>query len=279
MKIVSKGNTLSSPEFHERKLQARRKRLVFYGAILLGILVVLVFVSRLQSLRIKTITMTGAKVISADSVSAATLEALSGYHFWLVPKNNSLIYSRDTVKAELNKKFPRFSSVELTLTNPTSLDVSVIEREPFALYCDGPLGSVESSPCYFLDEQGFIFDLAPTFSIGVYFIYSINPALGNPLGQEFLPREEFNLLSEFIRSLETFSIEPLSVVMNEKDFELALSTGTKIFWPRDANLSNIFSNLESFLKSSEIKSQTNFWEKIGELDLRTRNKVFYRFRQ
>lgn len=278
MKIVSTGKTLSLTEYHERRVRARRKRWMIYGGIILVVLVALTLVSRLQSLRIKNITVIGAEAISTDLVRAVTLDALSGYYLWLVPRDNSLIYSRDTVIEMLNRKFPRFSSINLNLSNPTSLDISVIEREPFALYCGHLSGTSESSPCYFLDDQGFIFDTAPVFSEGVYFIYSSDPDFENPLGQEYLPREEFNLLGEFVRSLTTLGFKPLSVVMGEKEFQLSTVTETKILWPRTDNFSAVFSNLESFLNDPAIKAQKDFIEKISELDLRTINKVFWKLK-
>lgn len=279
MKIVSTGGTISTETYLARRRVARRKRQIFISASLLILLVLLVVISRLERFRIRDISVTGANVIGADAVITSAHEALSGYYFWLVPHNNALIYPGGELKKSLMTKFPRFSSVILSLNGLDHLAVSVVERKPFALYCGDALVSSEISSCYFLDESGFIFDLAPVFSDGVYFVYIRSMSTESPLGQEFLPTTEFESLVKFIENIKRLGFVPQALSLEGDEFKLVLSHGTIVLWRKDNDLTLTLSNLELFLASETIVSQTDFRQKVSELDLRTENKVFYRFRE
>ena len=277
MKFVSKGNTISSPEFYKKKQKARNKRLWIVFGILLVISAILVFIARRSELRITNISVTGADAIGSDSVANAAKEALSGHYLLLIPKDNALIYPEDKLKSELFKKFPRFSSIGLARNGFESLQINVVEREPYALYC-GSAGAPEAGTCYFLDETGFIFGGAPVFSEGVYFVYGKSDALEDPMGKEFLPPEEFRAVGKFIDSLESLGIEAKKLALNGGEFVLELSRGGRIIWNRADDTDIVGANLESFLMSDEIRKQEDFIEKVAELDLRTEDKVFYRFK-
>ena len=148
--------------------------------------------------------------------------------------------------------------------------ITVEERAPFALYC--------ISDCFFLDEEGFIFANAPSFSSGVYFVYvTENPVL-NPLGKRFITIEEFESLSRFKETLAMLGIESLALDVGDSEYRLTMLESGQIIWRRDSNLTLIKSNLEAFLSDNSIRAQENFLDRILYLDLRTENKVFYKFR-
>jgi hypothetical protein len=278
MKIVSSGSTISSPEFHRKKQKKRRKQLIIGSSILTILLVGLVFFSRLESFRIKAVTVTGAQVVGEDSVQAVVEEIIAGHYLWVIPRNNAFIYPENNVRETIRERFERFSSVQVELAGLTGLSIVVEEREPTALYCaDEPEQGIYAG-CYFLDEKGLIFDAAPTFSDGVYFVYTSEAQFEDPLGQAFLPAQEFALLSEFVRKLQLMNVEP-RVFAATAEYHITLASGAVITWLPETNLELVYSNLESFLQSEEIKTQTDFWERILVLDLRTANKVFYSFRE
>lgn len=273
MKIVSTGSILASPGFLEKKLKARRKRLGVFVIGLIILLVALVAVSRLQAFRIQEISVSGAKVTSADNIKAVVKDQISGYYLWLVPHDNALLYPKSQVRKMLFRKFPRFSSVELSVSDGNILEITVVEREPFALYCQSG-----SSGCYFLDKEGFIFDVAPTFSEGVYMVYQNAAPYPEPLGEAFLPGETFKELSLALEKLPALQLEPLTLTMSENEYEINLKSGASLLWPRNIQLARTFSNLESFLLSPEISGQKDFLSRVARLDLRTEDKVFYTFK-
>jgi hypothetical protein len=271
-RIISSGNTLFSPENYEKKKRERKRKLILWSSVLFVLLIILVVASRVERFKISAIEVLGARVITEEEITRSVRETLSGHYLWLVPRGNLALYPRPAVRNHLMKEFPRLSSVSTTLTG-TALNVLVTERDPFALYCPD-----SNAPCFFLDENGFIFDEAPSFSGVVYFIYTKAVPIENPKGQELLPPDQFVKLARFIEDLPKLDLEPVTLVIKEEDLEVAMRNGLTLIWKADADVSVLYSNLEAFLTHEEIKSDPAFLEKVKLLDLRTENKVFYRFK-
>lgn len=271
--IVSTGKTLSTTEYLRRKNKVRQKRRIILSLILLAIAAAIITLSRLPSLQIRNVVVAGATVTGEDAVKETVLEILRGNYFWLVPRSNALVYGKDKMEAEIAERFPRFSSVELSLDGLQTLQIEVSERDPHALYCS------EEERCFFLDRRGFIFDYAPNFSEGVYFVYREESPMAEPMGQFLLPAEQFESLSQFLEKLPVLAMKPLMLKLTSEDYVLTLSNGSRILWSKAGDLERTFGNLESFLNSPGIKAQSDFLSRVSELDLRTEDKVFYRFNE
>lgn len=271
MKIVSTGSTISSPEFQRKKYHARRRRLVFASAAAFCLLVGAILILRMESLRIASVEVSGALVTGASPVEATVREVISGNYFWLIPRSSAVLYPGSALKETLLERFPRLASIAISLDDLRKLKVEVLEREPFALYCaDGA--------CYFLDESGFVFDTAPTFSDGVYFVYAADIPLESPLGRELLPPERFRTLSSLVKDLERLGLEPRTLETGSDSERLVLASGAVILWSAKSDPALVYSNLESFLNNEAIKSRKDFWQRVATVDLRTENKVFYTFK-
>ena len=181
MKIVSTGKTLASEDFYRRKLQVRKKKIIFSALGILIALLAILIVLRLESFQIRDIEVVGAEVIGADRVTKEADTFLSGRYLWIIPKNSTFIYPDGSLEKFLLKSFPRFSSIDLSLSSTKRLVVSVVEREPHTLLCQNL-----QSDCYFLDSTGFVFDKAPFFSRGVYFTHFIEARPEEFLGKKLL---------------------------------------------------------------------------------------------
>ncbi len=271
MKIVSKGNTISTPEFRTKKMKARRKHLSLVWGLSAFLLVAFIAALHLTALRIQSVSVTGADATGADAVENIIRQEISGSYLWIFPKNSALLYPERVIEAKLLATFPRLSVADVSLDGLSTLAVDVLEREPFALYC--------ASACSFLDESGFIFDKAPTFSDGVYFIYTDMRREPKVLGEAFLPTEAFAALAAFVRKIHNLGITPVSLAMYEDRNTLLLTTGATLLWQEGVDVNGVYADLEAFLGSEAIQAETNFWGRVVEVDLRTPNKVFYRFRE
>src|SRR3989344_3771110 len=244
MRIVSTGATIPSEKFLEKKRRARRKKILVGLSAFLLLTIVAVLALRYDKLRIQEIVVSGNEILDTQNITSAVAETLSGYYFYLIPRDSSLLYAKDNMR----------------------------ERKPYALYCpDSPLDGGDS--CYFLDSSGFIFDQAPNFSRGVYFTYTSTPPLKSR-GTTLMPSDEFTSLSQFIEKLKGLSIVPELLYLNNSERILETREGVTIIWSEEDDVELLFSNLLSFLSTQEA----DFWQKVLELDLRTENKVFYKLR-
>jgi hypothetical protein len=271
-RIVSTGKTISTSEYLEKRTKEKRKFQIIVSGIVLVLVILAIFLSRLSNLQIKNVVVMGAAATGEDVVREKVRETLSGHYLWLVPHSNALLYRKGKIESVLREEFPRFSNIDISLSGLETLEISVTEREPFALYCAG------SELCWFVDREGFIFSVAPSFSDGVYFVYNQGEFIGEPLGKHFLNPQEFMNLSQFIEALHSLGFKPLSLSLRGKDRILKLESGGEVIWGGESDLGRTLNNLESFLNSPAIKSEKDFLNRISELDLSTEDKVFYKFK-
>ena len=269
MKIISSSGGLFSPEFYKKKQKAKRIKLLVYCLLFLVSCTILVSFFRWEKFLINEVVLAEEIAIDREEILDAVQEKLSGYYFYVIPKSNALIYRRGLTKERLVEEFPRFKSLDLNLDGFNKLIISGTEYEPFALYC------VTSDNCYFLNENGFIFRQAPVFSEGVYFVYQ--RPIDEPLGKDFLPQAEFRALANFIKNISILSVEA-KVFDADNDYRLRLKSGGEIIWKRESDLNVIYSNLEAFLSDEAIATQKDFLDKVSQLDLRTEDKVFWKFK-
>ncbi len=270
-KIVSSKRGIHSPEFLRRK---KKIRLIKRISAALGIILFvagIIFLMRSEKLLINQISISG-ETLGGEEIIEEAQKILLGKYFWLIPRSNAFFYPKDEITAALNEKFPRFKSISLNLEGLDKLAITVEEREPAALYCQN------ANACFFMDDTGFIFSEAPTFSSDVYLPYYSESYIIDPVGESYVSSVEFSKLKEFVASLPQLGIEPVAAKTLERHYEIELPAGGILMWPRDTEAARAYSNLEAFLSSPEIKSQEDFLERIETLDLRTENKVFFKFR-
>ncbi len=269
--IVSTGSTLSSPEFYKKKVQARRRRqLIIFGTLFI-LIIASVLILRLERLQIQTISLSGAVVTSRDVIETTVRKELSESYFWLLPKSSVILYPKTELKEKLFSTFPRFESINFTLKGSQELEIAVVEREPEALYCAG-------EACYFLDEKGFIFDQAPIFSSGVYFIFKKETPLENPLGQALVGEMEFREISQFLKDLQDLGFRPERLTLSSDEIDIELNGGARILLAFPFEYGLLLANLEAFIKNEVALGKEDFQAQILELDLRTSNKIFYKYR-
>ncbi len=210
-------------------------------------------------------------------------ENISGYYLWFLPKTNFLFYPKNKIKNELAIKFKRLNDIALSLEDLKTLVVSTNEHLASYTWC-GPTPE-EKTKCYFMDEQGYIFDEAPYFSGEVYLKfygkYNINES--DPSGSYFF-QPNFNKLISFKDAMEKIGVKPAAFYIAENgDIKMSLSSnkqnGGEIIWKTDSDFDKVLENLQTVLTTEPL--QTEFKNKYSSLlyiDLRFGNKVYYKFR-
>lgn len=278
MKIVSSGKALHSSKFHKKKRRKKIVKITFLFLLLLSLVYGILYFSRDERILISEVNVLGENVIDRDEIVAIAEKELEGFYLWVIPKKNFLIYPRQIIEESILSEFPRLSSAKLDLKKNT-LYISVEERLPYALYCANISFSIETGKCYFLDNEGLIFALAPSFSGVSYFVYATEESINEPIGKRVIDAEKFKELSSFIKDLEVLNIKSKALELGDINYSLLLSSGGKIIWKKESPLSLIQTNLTAFLTSDSIREQEDFLDKILYLNLSGENKVFYKFKK
>jgi hypothetical protein len=284
---MQKRNVLNSSRLLE--LKKRRHKVVInkiffflFGIVVFFIL--LVFLSHLKNLNISNIEISGNQVTDTNAIKGVIEQETAGKYLWLFPKTNIFLYPENSIKNILQNKFKRLQNINLSIKNNKTLDVSLSERTAKYLWCGNtPPSTPTSAPdCYFMDDNGYIFDQAPYFSGEVYFkFYGLNN--DNPSGS-YYSQQNFQQLVSFKDMLVNFGLKPASIyVTNDGNVDVFLSglnsstTGPEIEFSINSDFQNVAENLEAALTTEPL--QTEFKTKYSTLqyiDLRFGNKVYFK---
>jgi cell division septal protein FtsQ len=288
---MQKRNVLNSPrlfELKKRKHRAVLNKILLSLLGLLAIFILLAYFSHFDSLNINEIQIVGNKTVDAEAIKTVVKQQVAGKYLWFFPKTNILFYPQNSIRNELQDKFKRLKDISFSIKNNKVLEVSLSERVAKYTWCgaDLPPTDAENQKCYFLDEDGYVFDEAPYFSGEVYFkFYGLeNINTNNPLGSYFF-KQNFKQLISFKDILVSIGLKPATLdITDDGDIEIFLSrgssstTGPKIIFKTDADFQNVAENLEAALVTEPLQSKfKNKYSSLLYIDLRFGNKVYYKF--
>lgn len=283
------------PQREEYLRKKRKKRLQRYGIFLmLSILFIVLFsyAAHRKEFRISTIELEGGILVTHEDVEVKSLEYLQGSYFWLFPKDNSFWYPNSKLEDYLRENFKRIDTIKVNLKGLRTLHITITERKPFAIWCNGlpeneevrPNESEEllSSPertCYFIDQNSTIFAPAPDFSGDAYFkYYSVSTT--SPIGKEFMASTtQFVKIADFVAQTKAIGVRPLYIVAKEDgEFSLVVSGGGEIYFDLKEPLSKVAENLGALLRTPEMTKTADGNLPIEYIDLRYGNKLFYKLK-
>jgi len=294
---MQKRNILNSRGLLELKKRRQRAILNKFFIFLLGlalIFIFLVYISRIDRLNIKEIEIAGNKIVETETIKTTIEQQIARKYLWIFPKANILYYPKNTIKNELQNKFKRLKDISLSIKDNKILKVSLSERlalyiwcgamSPEALLLEDSRSKASGEKCYFLDEDGYVFDEAPYFSGDVYFKFYGSLDTDNPLGSYF-SKQNFKQLISFKDILTNMKLKIIALsIINNEDAEMILVKGRfsitepKIIFKINADFQNIAENLQAAINTEPLQSK--FKNKYGTLqyiDLRFENKVYDKF--
>ncbi len=286
-------DNLTSPRVEDMKRKRRRyyTRLYILSSILFICLVgSLAYFSSHSRITLNNINVTGNHIINPSNVESFVKENIAGRYLYLFSKSNSFIYPRKNIYNSILTNFPRIDTLSIYRDNLSTLHVDITERSGSYLYCGSSVPEIASEigeNCYFINNDGYVFDKAPYFSGNVYFKYYIAAPFNdssNLLGLQILPQDRFHALAQLIDGVESLGFKPIYVVVDQEDNgELYLnstlySSSPKIIFKNNENI--MLDNLSASMKKAEFANEIK--EKYSSLlyiDLRFNNKVIYKFQE
>lgn len=265
------------------RLLDRRKEIIIALGVLFAIVCVIAglfaWFTHSERFAIADVVVHGNKVIEGEALGAQALGALQGKYLGVFKKDNTLIYPKDTVRTLLHDTYSRIKDISISRDGAQALDVFVEEHEPFALWCGSK--HVPDERCYFIDETGYIFDVAPNFSGDVYIRYYGDIGTTTPLRASYITPETMKRVADFLVLLEKVSFEPLAFsVTVDGDYVIEVRGGVSLLVAPDAPLVQVLENLAVVTESEKFREAMQDSERTLEyIDMRFDNKVFYRFQE
>ncbi len=263
---------------YQKKLVARRRRRAFfmslYTLLVLGIIFSgLSMLSQAQSMSVEKIIIKGNERVKIETIEATVLREIAGNYFYFFSKNNAFLYPVDNIKEKI-LALPLIQSVSINRNGLKEIEITLEERKEEARWCTG--GIREISSCFSMDENGLIFDTIATSSA---FIYR-GLISGQPIGQSFLPSEEFKRIQFFVRELGSFGIAPALAIFDEPHYmTIILFTGGSLIVNINDDLATVLSNISSVINDKTIApSLSRFLQKLDYMKLDSGNKVVYKLK-
>lgn len=283
---------LTSPRVIEIKHTERVKRtrlLILFLILFISIIAALAYYSNDSHVVINKIVISGTHIIDSDEVEKEVWTNMDGRYFHLFAKINSLIYPRQNIYNDLIQKFPRIENLSVYRDNLRTLNIDITERTGSYLYCGS---SIPTNPndvgenCYYINNDGYIFDKAPYFSGNIYFKYylALGLNLTNPLGHQMIPMDDFHNMTRFIDGITALGFKPIYLASDpDGTYYLYLDHGSAdtaptITFKKENDLNIILDNLSLSMKKTEFADEINSkYTTLLYIDLRFKNKVLYKF--
>ncbi|HEY5588295.1 MAG TPA: hypothetical protein VIK86_04985 [Candidatus Paceibacterota bacterium] len=273
---------------HNRHMYMLRLSILLF-ILFVSIIGALSFFSGDKHLTIDKVLITGTHIINQSDIESEIFQDMSGKYLYLFSRNNSFIYPHQKIYKDLILNFPRIQSLSLKRDNLKTLHIDIVERTGSSLYCGSNIPENKEDigeNCYFINNDGLIFDKAPYFSGNVFFKYylTLKDYDINPLGKQVVDINQFHKLTGFIDEIISLGFKPISIVV-EQDGTNSLylnhgvnDTSPKIIFKSDNDLNLIYENLSISMRKKEFADEINSkYNTLLYIDLRFTDKVLYKF--
>lgn len=210
--------------------------------------------------RIQAVSVTGANILSPQTIGATTKTFVEGSHLFIFPKDSIFLLPKNSVEEELLKTFPRLKSADISRASFTTIDVSVVERVPEAMWCSG----ATSTPCTLIDEHGILFASAKEAYVPVYGpLYEEGYTLGNIV---FAP-DAYTKVHALKEALQDIGIEITRITFVAPDeVTLQIQEGTEIYYVLGEE-AQIAESLPSIVNAEDLS-------KVAYIDMRFGKRVY-----
>ena len=108
------------------------------------------YVSKLPSLQVSSVEVSGEKSIAKDDITNAILEYISGNKLFIFPRTNIFLINESVIATVLASEFPRIENVNVEKNANGVLKVEIKERDTIAIWCN-------ESSCFLLDSMGLLY--------------------------------------------------------------------------------------------------------------------------
>ncbi|MEK7567576.1 MAG: hypothetical protein AAB513_01480 [Patescibacteria group bacterium] len=271
-----KGVLVSSQTQKKKKINRIKNTFIFFF-IIAGITSGLYSAPRYKEITISNVLISGNEVIEKNIIENKVWSNLSGNKYFFFPNKNIFLYPKEIIVQSIKDISPYVLSANVSFNDFNSINVEVVERKPYALYCGGDYKSEDDGECFFLDDKAFVFDEAPKFSGNTfvrYFSTTSEPYIGKVFSDTIL----FQTLSRFIDNLKEKGLIAISVhIVSPDEILFYLDTGSKLIISEKTDYNKVIRYIIDVMDSPDFKGKDEDGKlNVSYIDFRFGNKIFYR---
>jgi hypothetical protein len=290
VKIGFQKNKINRPHSSLRLVDRKRKqlllRLQLAGLFVIAVIGGLSYLSYDSSRAITNVQVVGIDSINQENISSLVSGELQGAYAFLFAKRNYWLYPKNEIKRQIDIQFTKVKKVNLSIRDKHTLVVSILERVPFALWCNAEKFNVLTalSPnrsftnCYNIDEDGLAFERLDKDATSSLVVFN-KPFQGKALvGQNIFETKKFNDIKNLITILAATGLNSKEILFKDNgDFEIYMDSGEEYIFGGNDDLKVDVINLKLLLDSTDFKNQSaTSTKKIEYIDLRFGKKIFFK---
>ncbi len=277
MRLTTNQHILTKARSARRERFMRRLLWMCSGIVVL--LLIIVYALRLSSFQIKQVSVTGTFLVSREAVESIVADTLQGNIAGVIPRSNFLLYSRESLRERLLGTYIRIAAVTFTEASPQSLIVTIHERTPEAVWCEGIYIPQGERVCLYMDQFGLPYDQAPQFSAPIYFeFYGYEKTLPK-LGEHVANMAVLSQIKTLRTLLAALQIAPVAVTLQtDGTFQLMTNKGWWLIVDTATDPILVVDHLQAALSAEVFKKRlVDTQNRLEYIDLRFGKKVFYKF--
>ena len=178
------------------RVRRERRRFIIVGIVLsviAGVVYGIGWLSYLPRYTVGTVDVLGTTHVPSKLVYDFVETELYNGAYGFLSRDNIFLYNAHAIERGIVGFFPRIASATVSRSSllATAITVSIVEREPFALWCS----SSTHADCYEMDSTGFIFAQAPA---GSTVTITSASTTSNATSTEFAPVSTVSTTHEYI---------------------------------------------------------------------------------
>lgn len=274
---MKKGQILYSRGYSPRQYPKRdrdekrlfRKKIIIFLWILFLFLVLSYTLFFSPIFKIKEIKVSGNRAISNEEIRDSLDKFLKKKILIFFNKNNIFLVTEDGVEKVIFKDFPRVLSIKINKDIfKKTIDLKIVERKEAGIFC--------KKECYYIDEDGVIFEEAPQTSGTLILVIKDNSEgeaeMGKSIVEEKFMAELIDLRS-YLSSQLNLKVLDFTIESDDSgDFKINTNEEWYILLDRSRDLKNQLEALRLVLEE-KIKEGR---QKLEYIDLRIENRVYYK---
>ena len=277
-----------------------RRTKIFFVTILLILAgaVGIVALLRRPNFQISHINVLGTQSLDPAAVESLAEKYISGNYVLVIPRTNALLFSKLGMRNFLVSKIPSLQYADVVFSDRNILTITIAEKKPQYVWCADP------AHCYFVDQNGIIYEEAPLFSPGVFITFTgtasaLQAVDPNPIGEHFASPAGFAWVTQILTDLSRYPLHVLGVQylldtntfsgdqpINEGDVSIIVDQikntiiGLKTqLIVTNTETSSTIANALDLLSSDQNFSEalTANPSSLNYIDLRFPGKIYYKF--
>lgn len=264
------------PEKEEEKKPRRLLPRILFWFVIIALLTGGVVALRHPSLQIVTVEVEGTEVLDPEIIKGNANEYLRGKVLWVFPRSSIFLASSKKIEARTRELSTRVESAEVEKNSFQRVTITITEYKPSYVWCRYD----EPSECYFMTDSGVVYSEAPQFSGAVYTRIIAGPEEALPF--QALTTLDLERIAVYKAELPKKGIYP--EVFTYRDGRMLTITAstktnpsTEILLFADTPAETTLDSIVAALRTPEFSAQYQAGKKLLYIDLRTKNRVVYRF--